>query len=103
MLLDNVKITWGIHKELFQLFTKDNKDYFSLFGLDPEITEQALVILLSDRDLQGKIISPKELLALDVKMLDSAINVIDAYFREFFFRNQQRVTQLSQAIQQSSL
>ena len=103
MLLDNVKITWGIHKELFQLFTKDNKDYFSVFGLDPEITEQALVILLSDRDLQGKIISPKELLALDVKMLDSAINVIDAYFREFFFRNQQRVAQLNQAIQQSSL
>ena len=103
MLLDNVKITWGIHKELFQLFTKDNKDYFSVFGLDPEITEQALVILLSDRDLQGKIISPKELLALDVKMLDSAINVIDAYFRESFFRNQQRVAQLNQAIQQSSL
>ena len=102
MLLDNVKITWGIHKELFQLFTKDNKDYFSVFGLDPEITEQALVILLSDRDLQGKIISPKELLALDVKMLDSAINVIDAYFREFFFRNQQRVAQLNQAIQQNS-
>ena len=103
MLLDNVKITWGIHKELFQLFTKDNKDYFSLFGLDPEITEQALVILLSDRDLQGKIISPKELINLEVKMVDSAINVIDAYFREFFFRNQQRVAQLNQAIQQSSL
>ena len=103
MLLDNVKITWGIHKELFQLFTKDNKDYFSVFGLDPEITEQALVILLSDRDLQGKIISPKELINLEVKMVDSAINVIDAYFREFFFRNQQRVAQLNQAIQQSSL
>ena len=102
MLLDNVKITWGIHKELFQLFTKDNKDYFSLFGLDPEITEQALVILLSDRDLQGKLTSKKELNCLDAKMLDSAINVIDAYFREFFFRNQQRVAQLNQAIQQSS-
>lgn len=102
MLLDNVKITWGIHKELFQLFTKDNKDYFSLFGLDPEITEQALVILLSDRDLQGKINSKKELNCLDAKMLDSAINIIDNYFREFFFRNQKRVAQLNQAIQQNS-
>lgn len=103
MLLEDTKITWGIHKELFQLFTKDNKDYFSVFGLDPEVTEQALIILLSDRDLQGKITSPKELITLDVKMLDTAINVIDAYFREFFFRNQQRAAQIQQAIQQNSL
>ena len=102
MLLDNVKITWGIHKELFQLFTKDNKDYFSLFGLDPEITEQALVILLSDRDLQGKIISPKELLALDVKALDNAITLIDNHFREFFFRHQERTARIQEAIALSS-
>lgn len=103
MLLEDTKITWGIHKELFQLFTKDNKDYFSVFGLDPEVTEQALIILLSDRDLQGKIISPKELITLDVKMLDGAISIIDIYFREFFFRNQQRAAQIQQAIQQNSL
>lgn len=102
MLLDNFKITWGIHKELFKLFTKDNKDYFSVFGLDPDITEKALVIALSSRDLQGKILQSIELDNLDVKALDNAIALIDNHFREFFFRHQERTARIQEAIALSS-
>ena len=103
MLLDNFKITWGIHKELFQLFTKDNKDYFSVFGLDPDITEKALVIALSTRDLQGKITTQIDLDILDVKALDNAITLIDNHFREFFFRHQERTARIQEAIALSSI
>ena len=98
MILDNFKITWGIHKELFQLFTKDNKDYFPMFGYDPQLTEAALTIALSDRDTLGKITTKVDLENIPLEELQLCVSYIDNYFREFFFQNQTRLTQIQQAI-----
>lgn len=99
MILDNFKITWGIHKELLQLFTKDNRDYFALFTYDVELTENALKIALSDRDQQGKITKAVNLEDYDLKDLELICAEIDQYFTEFFFRQKTRLAQLQEKSQ----
>ena len=91
-------LTWGIHKELAAYLMEDSR-LMTIFTND-ETVENILQICLSKRDSYGEVIEPfMRINSLEVTSMLKFLTELHEYFENFFFQNQQRVSQMAQKFQ----
>ena len=95
------KITWGIHKELFPILTK-NENFSQLF-YDPSVMEQVVKVYSAERNELGEITKTFEIETMNLEEVEEILNFINDYFTDFFFRNQQRTLELNKKMQETTL
>jgi len=95
------EITWGIHKELYNLFLEDQDNFARLF-YDPLFDEQVLQILLSKRDDLGQVIEPYNTNILSAEQCKDNLETVATYFTDFFFQNQQRTKKITARMEETA-
>ena len=95
------KMTWGMHKELFPILTKD--DNFSQLFYDPVVMEQVVKVFTAERNELGEITKTIPMETMPINDVEEILNFISDYFADFFFRNQQRTLNLNKKIQETAL
>jgi len=95
------KITWGLHKELSAILTKDNN--FSQLFYDTKVAEEVLKVYTAERNELGEITKTVDINSLSFDEVEKILNYINDYFTDFFFRNQQRALALDKKMQETVL
>lgn len=95
------KITWGLHKELFAILTKE--DNFSQLFYNTAVAEEVIKIYTAERNELGEIVKTIDINSLSFEEVETILNFINDYFTDFFFRNQQRALALDKKMQETVL